>query len=205
MLQPMLQQVAEAAVNSYVQRTNSDPVSNNTNMAAANMRRQMRKQTYHMDRMEQAEKRNNIRMKGIDYAESEDTAEKVIQLAGTIQVNLARTDFTCYRTGNIENVSRPVMVRLHNQQKKIEFMKAKKHLARGKTIEEDLTRLRSKLHYTVRKNENTIKHWTIDGKIFAMVKPQDGGDATKVCFESPDDLYALGWNEERVEQFMNTD
>ena len=201
-LQPMLQQVAEAAVNSYVQRTNSAPVANNT--AAVNMRKQIRKQTYLMDRMEQVEKQNNIRMKGITYAESEDTAEKVIELAQSISVTLDRNDFTCYRTGNIENASRPVMVRLHKKHKKIELMKAKKHLARGKTIEEDLTRLRSKLYYTVRKSENTIKHWTIDGKIFAVVKSNDGSDPSKVCFETPDDLYVLGYDEDRLEQFMNT-
>ena len=48
------------------------------------------------------------------------------------------------------------------------------------------------------------KHWTIEGKIYAMVTTSGGGEATKTCFQTPDDLAVLGWDDDRIENFMNT-
>ena len=83
-------------------------------------------------------------------------------------------------------------------------MRAKKRLGAGKYIDEDLTRLRSKLYYEVRQDTNTTKYWTIDGKIYAMVRANGGGEPTKTCFQTPDDLAVLGWDEGRIEALMNS-
>ena len=118
-------------------------------------------QIYHLDRVEQTVKKNDIKIRGIEYLGEEDTAQKVIELANTVQVTIRKEDFTCYRLGKPDKVSRPILVKLHNKHKKIELMRAKKNLANaaaGKFIEEDLTKLRSKLYYEVRKDENTTKH-----------------------------------------------
>ena len=113
--------------------------------------------------------------------------------------------FICYRTGKLENPSRPILVKLHNQRQKVEIMRAKKGLGgSGKYIDEDLTKLRGKLYYEIRKDANTTKHWTVDGKIYAMVKTSGGGEAVKTCFQTPDDLAVLGWDERRIEDFMNS-
>ena len=84
-------------------------------------------------------------------------------------------------------------------------MKNKRRLARGKTIEEDLTRFRSKLYFNIRKHANTIKCWTsIDGRIFAIIKTNENVEIKKI-FETPQDLYALGWNEDQMDMFFESD
>ena len=97
--------------------------------------------------------------------------------------------------------SRPIMVQMNNRSKKTKIMIGKKKLGNGLFIEEDLTKLRSRMHYEIRKNENTSKTWTINGDIFAMVKGKNGNE-TKEKFCTPDDLYKLGWNNERLDHFL---
>ena len=168
------------------------------------MKQQARQQIYHIDRIEQFDKRNDIKIRGIETATDDDLAQKVVDLVTGVSVNLTKEDFTCYRTGQSDKASRPVMVKLHNQKKKLEIMRAKKRLGAGKFIDEDLTRLRSKLYYEVRQDTNTTKYWTIDGKIYAMVRANGGGEPTKTCFQTPDDLAVLGWDEGRIEALMNS-
>ena len=164
--QPMLEQMVDTAVSKYIQKTQNDPQSaNNNSNLAKTMRKQSRQQIYNLDRVEQTEKKNDIKIRGIEYVGDEDTAQIVVDLASKVQVDIKKEDFTCYRLGKPEKSSRPILVKLHNQHKKIELMRAKKNLATaaaGKFIEEDLTRLRSKLYFEVRHNENTTKDRTIE-------------------------------------------
>ena len=92
-----------------------------------------------------------------------------------------------YRMGttNGRSFPRPIMVQINNRpKKKTKIMMGKKKLRQGLYIEEDLTKLRSKMHFEVRKNENTTKTWTINGDIFAMVKGKNNVES-KEKFSTP--------------------
>ena len=131
--------------------------------------------------------------------------QTIIDTAAEINVTLERDDIdTCFRMGkfNDRNGHRPIMVRLRSKGKKVDLMKKKKTLGNGKFIEEDLTKLRSSIYFAVRKDPNTSKSWTIEGKICAMVKR--GSTEEKVTFSSPHDLTKLGWDENRIESLLNS-
>ena len=98
---------------------------------------------------------------------------------------------------------RPVMVQVNNRAKRTKIMIGKKKLGSGLFIEEDLTRLRSRMHYEIRKSEKTIKTWTVNGVIFAIVKGPNNSES-KEQFSSPEDLYKLGWNQEKLDTFLAT-
>ena len=57
------------------------------------------------------------------------------------------------------------------------------------------------MSYEIRKDSSTSKTWTIDGKIYALVR--EGNSEVKKVFDTPDDLYKLGWNEAKLEAFLD--
>lgn len=168
----------------------------------ADLKNQIKLQTYQLDRMEQYTRRENIRITGIPYEDGEDTTEKVIKTAREIGVTLTREDVSVsHRVGRTnQEAQRPIIARLSRREKKVELMKNKKKLGRGLYMDEDLTRTRNRMLYEIRKHPQTTKTWTIDGKIFAVIS--DEGEESRKVFETPDDLYKLGWNETKVQLFL---
>ena len=79
-------------------------------------------------------------------------------------------------------------------------MRNKKKLHGNKYVEESLNRLRSKLFFCVRKDSNTGKSWTQDGKIITYFKNSRGQEVRKVIV-TPDDLAQIGWTDERICNF----
>lgn len=171
------------------------------NGVISDLKNQIKLQTYELDRMEQYNRRENIRITGIPHEDGEDTMEKVIKTAREIGVTLTREDISVsHRVGRLnQETPRPIIARLSRREKKVELMKNKK-LSRGLYMDEDLTRTRNKMLYEIRKHSQTTKTWTIDGKIFAMVNNE--GEESRKVFETPDDLYKLGWNDAKVQLFL---
>ena len=129
----------------------------------------------------------------------------VVDVARKMGVALADADISVsHRTG--ADGAGPIIVRFARREKKIEMMRKKKNLGNeaGIFIEEDLTRIRHRMLYEIRHDSRTTKTWTIEGKIFAMMKEGEGANAkeAKKTFKNPDDLYKLGWNEERLTRFL---
>ena len=169
------------------------------------MQKQIKQQSYQLEKNEQFQKRENIRIKGLTYEENENTEQRVIGLARDIGVTLTSDDISeRYRVGATTDTSypKPVFVRLAKRTKKVEIMKNKKKCRRGVYIDEDLTRMRSNMMYEIRKHQHTVRTWTIDGKIFAIIKEDDA--ESKKIFDTPDDLYKLGWNEQKLNTFLET-
>ena len=87
-------------------------------------------------------------------------------------------------------------------EKKVEILKNKRKL-KGKYddvyISEDLTKLRSRMMYALRHEEDISYVNTRGGKIFCAQKLRSGKEK-KFKIESPDDLFQLGWNEEKIEK-----
>ena len=170
------------------------------------MQKQIKQQSYQLEKNEQFQKRENIRIKGLRYEENENTEERVMALARDIGVTLTSDDISeCYRVGATVDASspKPVFVRLAKRTKKVEIMKNKKKCRRGVYIDEDLTRTRSNMMYEIRKHQHTLRTWTIDGKIFAIIK--EGDAESKKVFDTPDDLYKLGWNQQKLNNFLDAE
>ena len=165
---------------------------------------QMRKQFYQIDQTEQNSRGDNFIIKGIAEEDDEILQQKIIDIAMKTEVTLEPADIKAhYRMGSKASPGRfprPIMVQLNNRSKRTKIMIGKKKLGSGQFIEEDLTKLRSKLHYEIRRNENTTKTWTINGDIFAMVKGKNGESKEK--FSTPDDLYKLGWTKDKLDEFL---
>ncbi|KAK3868792.1 hypothetical protein Pcinc_025830 [Petrolisthes cinctipes] len=166
------------------------------------LQKQIKQQSYQLEQMEQYSRRENVRIKGIRCTEGEDVTATVIKVAEDIGVTLIQGDISvCHRIGTSSDANRPkpIIVRLARREKKIELMKNKKKLKRGIYIDKDLTKVRSKMLYEIRRDPQTTQTWKIDGRIFAMVN--EGGEETKKIFDTPDDLYKLGWNETKLPGF----
>ena len=67
---------------------------------------------------------------------------------------------------------------------------------RGVYVNEDLTPLRAKMSRVLRNDPAIKKVWTIEGRIFCVIN--EDGRETKKTIETPDDLFKLGWTEERM-------
>ncbi|KAK3873783.1 hypothetical protein Pcinc_021208 [Petrolisthes cinctipes] len=155
------------------------------------LHKQIKQQSYQLEQMEQYSRRENVRIKGIRCTEGEDVTATVIKVAEDIGVTLIQADISvchCIGTSSDANRPKPIIVRLARREKKIELMKNKKKLKRGIYIDEDLTKMRSKMLYEIRRDPQTTKTWTIDGRIFAMVN--EGGEEMKKIFDTPIDLYS---------------
>ena len=93
---------------------------------------------------------------------------------------------------------------LSNKGKKIALMRNKKKITGGRIfIEESLTRLRGKLFFAVRKDDNTLKSWTQEGKIYTKIKGTNSEEVLKII-TTPDDLTKIGWDEDRISTFWDT-
>ena len=172
----------------------------------SNLKKQLKNQSYQLDRMEQYTRRDNIRIKGVAYSTNENTNDIVINLAKDMGVELSSNDIsTSHQLGATREVTKPstIIVRFAKRDKKVELLKNKKKLRSGVHFEEDLTKLRRNMAYEIRKDSSTIKTWTIDGKIYAMVR--EGNSEVKKVFDTPDDLYKLGWNEARLEALLDAE
>ena len=104
----------------------------------------------------------------------------------------------------------PIIVRFVRRESKIQMMANKKKLKDQKKevyIQEDLTHLRSKMLWAVKKNEGTEAAWVRDGKIHCILKGQrqlaDGTASKKMVIDTPDDLFNIGWDEEKMKSMYS--
>ena len=63
-------------------------------------------------------------------------------------------------------------------------------------MNDDLNTLRSKLVYELKRDKTIKRVWTIDGRIMC-IQEENGRDMKKVI-DSPDDLFKVGWMEEKL-------
>lgn len=139
-------------------------LKNQNTATISNLKKQLKNQSYQLDRMEQYTRRDNIRIKGVDYSTNENTNDIVINLAKDIGVELSSNDIsTSHRLGATREVTKPstIIVRFAKRDKKVELLKNKKKLRSGVYFEEDLTKLRRNMAYEIRKDSNTTKTWKL--------------------------------------------
>ena len=162
---------------------------------------------FEVDRLEQYSRRDSFKVFGVpESGPQEDTSQMVVDLAKEIGVELRRDDISVSHRVYVSKKSskpRPIIVKMVRREKKVDVMKAKKRLRelndrKDIFIVEDLTQLRVKLVRELRKEPRVEKVWTIDGKVFCLVK--DGAKRVKQMIDSPDDLHKIGWSEERMKE-----
>ena len=170
---------------------------------ALDMKKQLRQQAYTADQIEQDNRANIIRIKGVT-PECEDLKQDIINVARDAGVTMVQDDITsCYLTKNDDAPARRIIVaKLRLRSKKVEVMRNKKNLTGHRYVEEGLTRLRFKLYHTVRLDRATGSTWTQDGKIMTYVKDGDGNDVRKII-TTPDDLIRIGYSEQKICKFWD--
>ena len=67
-------------------------------------------------------------------------------------------------------------------------------------VTDDLTKTKARMLYELRQAADIERVYSLDCKLFCVQKMHNGEE--KRCkIESPDDLFSLGWSEERVREF----
>lgn len=143
-----------------------------------------------MDASEQYSRRNSLRISGIPETVNDDTDQIVLHVAETVGVNISPSEIDrSHRLGRPGNRQiRDILVKFTSYRARERLMKNRRNLKtselRGVFVNEDLTKVRSKLLFEARKCVKT-KHllgaWSSDGRI--LVKDKKGTVAVVTCEE----------------------
>jgi hypothetical protein len=163
----------------------------------------VRKQEKVIDILEQNSKNDDIIIHGINEKEYENADELVIQVASELGVKIDKTDISmCQRVGRLNTSKprpRPLVAKFVRHNTKVQIMKNKtklkgNHIYNRFFINEHLSSLRFKMLNILRKEEDVESVWSIEGKLYVKLK----GSELKYTLQSPDDLFKLGWGEEKL-------
>lgn len=141
-----------------------------------------------MDASEQYSRRNSLRISGIPETVNEDTDQVVLHVAETVGVNILPSEIDrSHRLGKPGNrQTRDILVKFTTYRARERVMKNRRDLKtselKGVFVNEDLTKIRSKLLFEARKCAKT-KHllgaWSSDGRI--LVKDKKGTVTVVTC------------------------
>lgn len=159
---------------------------------------------YQLDMQEQHTRKEAVRISGLPEGpgdESDDELRaKITKLAADAGMTMAKDDISvCHRLGNKNPTkARNVICKFVARTTKHKLMRAKQNLKnkpeyRQIYVNEDLTRLRSRMLNMVRRNERVKSCYTRDGKIVCTYK--DGARERRLIIETPDQLFQLGYDD----------
>ena len=175
----------------------------------ATLQKEVRLHRFQLDRLEQYGRRDSVRVHGLaETAGEPETADgstaKVISLAADMGVMLKPDDISIsHRHPARAGECRPLIVKFVRRSTKVNIMRSKRALRenasrRGVYVNDDLTQLRGRLVREIKQDTGVNKVWTIDGRIFCT-QYEDGREVKRfVDSPSPDDMFKLGWSEEKV-------
>ena len=138
--------------------------------------RLIQQQRFEIDSLEQYSRKDNIKISGLDETLNEDTTQAVIELAKEIFFREDIHVSIAHRIPTKGDKPNPVIVKFTRRETKIQMMKNKKNLkhstvGHGKVfISEDLTKLRSKMMYAIRNDEDIKTAFNQGGSIFCYQK-----------------------------------
>lgn len=168
---------------------------------------------YEIDRLEQYQRRETVKITGIEEKEDENIEHVVTKLFNDIGADIETEDISAvHRNGSKAKIGvakkpRPILVKFTSRKKKALLMLKKKALKDSPQFKhvyfnDDLTPLRSRLLHKV-KSLDTVQrvNTTHDGKIVAHLKLKAGQSKQEVIYvENPDDLFQLGVSEISYEE-----
>ena len=168
------------------------------------LRSALQSQVFELDRLAQYSRRENVRLHGIPETADENTNDVVITLASDMGVHIDEHDICIsHRLQKSRSMQeRPIIVRFVRRDTKIDMMRKKKTLRtidryRNTFVNDDLTPLRSNMLRALKHDEEVKRVWTIDGSFHCIV--MEGNVEVKKRLDSPDDLFKLGWSEQKME------
>ena len=171
------------------------------------LRTQVHSQNFELGRLQQYSGRDNIRLYGNAEAthdiENENTNNVIVKMAKDTGVDISEHDLSVsHRLGRKAGTKpRPIIAKFVRRDTDTTTMRCKKNLRglsgyRSVFVKDDLTTLRSKLVYELKRDKTIKRVWTIDGRIMC-IQEEIGRDMKKVI-DSPDDLFKVGWTTEKV-------
>ena len=156
--------------------------------------------TKHLD---QTECRENVRLHGVPETAGENTDDVVIGIAHDMGVDISSNDISAsHRLPKSRTMKeRPIIVKFVRRNTKTTLMMNKKTLRtidryRHIYINDDLTPLRSRMLRTLQNDDEVKRVWTIDGNFNCVVVENNA--EVKKRLETPDDLFKLGWSQEKM-------
>ena len=125
---------------------------------------------YERDKLEQYDRRLNIRINGVEEKEQEVVEELVEQVCAAAKAPIRKEDISaCHRIGAKGTTHRAIICRFISRQTQSRVMNNNKNLRGAEGfhnkifLNEDLTRLRARLFYMVRKSGKVIRASTKNG------------------------------------------
>ena len=176
-----------ASTLSDIQKTIDDKV-NHLQTAVKKQQESIDTLTSNLNTLEQYTRRNNIRIFGVPERRDENTDQIVCQLADKLGVHMSREDIDrshrvgqppqqdhqyadALRSGKTKQKARPIIVKFTSYRTKHAFMKDKRKLkGSGTVVAEDLTKTNANLLSAAYTNKNTSAAWSIDGRVYVVVK-----------------------------------
>ena len=146
----------------------------------------------HAVKNEQYSRKYNLKIYGINESKDESCSEKVCAtVKAKLDVNLERKQIaTAHRIAGREGKARPLLVRLHKHDTKMEILKKRRILkGTGVTITEDICRGIQDMVVCISKADCVAQVWTWDGKICIKDKSDklhrySFGQQIPTCFKS---------------------
>lgn len=125
-----------------------------------------------IDILEQGNKKNNIRISGLNEVDGENLKQRVVELFhNKLKINMSIDTMDCFRHKFDDNAkSKPITVKFQHYTDKMLVIKNKKLLKNSKIfISEDLTKQRVLLLNEARGKFGKTKVWTLHGEIYALI------------------------------------
>ena len=167
------------------------------------LRAQVQTLNFDIDRLQQYSRRENVRVFGIAEIADEKTNDIIVKVAGDMGVDITERDISVsHRIGKkMGTKPRPIIAKFVRRDTKTAIMRNKRNLKgldgyMSVFVNDDLTTMRSKLVYELKRDESVTRVWTMNGKIMCI--QEENGKEMKKVIDSPDDLFKVGWTEEKV-------
>ena len=147
------------------------------------LRARVQSQLFELERLQQYSRRENIRVYGIDETADECTNTIIVKLAYDMGVAISEQELSHRLGRKTGNKPRPIIAKFVRRDSKTKMMQSKKEL-RGLTgyrnvfLNDDLTTLRSRLVYELKRDESIKSVWIIDGRIMC-VQEENGKDTIR--------------------------
>ena len=128
-----------------------------------------------LDDLEQYQRRQCLRVFGVEEGPDEDTDVKAIEIARKIGVDLSIEDIDRSHRIGVRNNDRPrpIIIKFVSYRKRSEVFHSKKNLkGSGVTIREDLTKMRHSLLKEAINKYGVRSVWTLDGVVIAKIGDQ---------------------------------
>ena len=142
------------------------------------LRTQVQSQNFEIDRLEQYSRRENIRVFGVAETADEltnDITGCIVKVAADMGVAITERDISVsHRIGKKTGTKRrPIIAKFVRRDTKTAIMRNKRNLKgldsyKSVFVNDDLTTMRSKLVYELKRDGSVTRVWTMNGKIMCV-------------------------------------